>query len=57
MDALARDAQAALEVLDGRELDGPLAEAAQLLGLVAGQDVEAGEDGVFRIARRVARIG
>ncbi|WP_204903411.1 transposase [Mycobacterium riyadhense] len=55
VDALARDAQAALEVLDGRELDGPLAEAAQLLGLVAGQDVEAGEDGVFRIARRVAR--
>ena len=30
-------------------------EAAELLGLVAGQDVEAGEDGVFRIARRVAR--
>ncbi|WP_373167871.1 transposase, partial [Mycobacterium marinum] len=26
-----------------------------LLALVAGQDVEAGDDGVFRIARRVAR--
>lgn len=26
-----------------------------MLGLVAGQDVEQGEDGVFRIARRVAR--
>ena len=41
--------------LDGHELDGPAAEAAELLGLVAGQDVEAGEDGVFRIARKVAR--
>jgi len=55
VDALVRDAQAALGALDGHELDGPLAEAADLLGLVAGQDVEAGEDGVFRIARGVAR--
>jgi hypothetical protein len=55
VDALVRDAQAALEVLDGRELDGSAAQAAELLGLVAGQDVEAGEDGIFRIARRVAR--
>jgi DDE family transposase len=55
VDALVRDAQAALAVLDGRELDGPLGEAAELLGLVAGQDIEAGEDGIFRIARRVAR--
>ena len=55
VDALVRDAHAALEVLDGHELDGPAATAAELLGLVAGQDVEAGEDGVFRIARKVAR--
>jgi hypothetical protein len=55
VDALVRDAQAVLAVLDGHEVDGPLAEAAELLGLVAGQDVEAGEDGIFRIARRVAR--
>ncbi len=55
VDALVRDAHAALEALDGHELDGALAEAAELLGLVAGQDVEAGEDGVFRIARTVAR--
>ncbi|MBN2873045.1 MAG: transposase [Halothiobacillaceae bacterium] len=55
VDALVKDAQAALAALDGHELDGPLAEAAELLALVAGQDVEAGEDGVFRIARRVAR--
>ncbi len=55
VDALVRDAHAALDALDGHELDGPAAEAAELLGLVAGQDVEAGDDGVFRIARRVAR--
>ena len=55
VDALVRDAHAALEALDGHQLDGPLAEAAELLGLVAGQDVEAGDDGIFRIARRVAR--
>jgi hypothetical protein len=55
IDALVRDAQAALAVLDGHELDGPLVEAAELLGLVAGQDVEQDEDGIFRIARRVAR--
>jgi hypothetical protein len=30
-------------------------DAAELLALVAGQDVEAGGDGVFRIARKVAR--
>ena len=55
VDALVRDAQAALGALQGHQLDGPLAPAADLLALVAGQDVEAGEDGVFRIARKVAR--
>src|SRR3977135_3876716 len=55
IDALVRDAQAALGVLDGHELDGPLAQAGDLLGLAAGQDVAAGEDGVFRIVRGVAR--
>jgi hypothetical protein len=55
VDALVRDAKAALAALDGHTLEGLLAEAAELLALVAGQDVEAGEDGVFRIARRVAR--
>jgi hypothetical protein len=55
VDALVRDARAALGALDGHQLDGPAAEAADLLALVAGQDVEAGEDGVFRIARKVAR--
>lgn len=55
VDGLVCDAQAALTALDGRQLDGPLAEAGELLGLVTGQDVEQGDDGVFRIARRVAR--
>ena len=55
VDALVRDVNAALLVLDGRALAGALAEAAELLALVGGQDVELGEDGVFRIARRVAR--
>ena len=50
VDALVRDAYAALAVLDGHELDGPLAQAGELLGRVAGQDVAAGQDGVFRIA-------
>jgi Transposase DDE domain/Transposase domain (DUF772) len=55
VDALVSDAHAALAVLGGRRLAGPVAEAAQLLALVAGQDVEQGADGVFRIARKVAR--
>ena len=55
MDVLVKDAQPVLEALDGHDLNGPVAQATELLGLVAGQDVEAGEDGVFRIVRRVAR--
>ena len=54
VDALVRDALAALAVLDGEELEPAAADAAELLALVAGQDVAEGEDGVFRIARRVA---
>ena len=55
VDALVRDAQAVLAALDGRHVDAPLVETAELLALVASQDVEAGDDGVFRIAGRVAR--
>ena len=50
VDALVRDAQAALAVLDGHELAGALAEAAELLGLVAGQDVEAGDELITAVA-------
>jgi hypothetical protein len=55
VDALVRDAHAALRVLDGCELSESCAQASELLALVAGQDVVQGEDGVFRIARKVAR--
>jgi hypothetical protein len=55
VDALVRDARALLAALDGQELEPALAKAAELLATVAGQDVEAGEDGRFRIARKVAK--
>ena len=55
VDALAKDARALLMSLDGRELDGAVSDAAALLASVTGQDLEEGSDGVFRIARRVAK--
>jgi hypothetical protein len=55
VDALVRDCQAVLGVLDGRRLPDALTGPAELLALVAGQDVEQGEDGMFRIVRRVAK--
>nr|MDA8356496.1 DDE transposase [Actinomycetota bacterium] len=55
VDALVGDCTAALGALDGEELHGALADAAQLVAIVAGQDVEQGDDGIFRIARRVAK--
>src|SRR5215207_2665813 len=54
VDELVRDAGAALAAVEAEALAGAAREAAELLALVAGQDVEAGGDGVFRIARRVA---
>src|SRR6266508_2648142 len=55
VDALARDAMALLAVLDGAGLDAPVEQAAQLLAQVVGQDLDQHTDGVFRIARRVAK--
>ena len=55
VDELVKDALAALGVLEGQPLHGQAAEAAGLLALVAGQDVEQGPGGVFKIARRTAR--
>lgn len=55
VDELVTDALAALAALEGQLLPAPAADAAQLLALVAGQDVEEGQDGVFRIARKTAR--
>jgi hypothetical protein len=54
VDALARDARALLAALEGRELGPAVAQAAELLATVTGQDLEQGPAGVFRIARRVA---
>jgi hypothetical protein len=58
IDSRARDGFAVLAVLDGRRLDqvvGQVGQAAALLATVLGQDLETGEDGVLRIARRVAK--
>jgi hypothetical protein len=54
VDARARDAHALLGVLQGRSLAVGVAEAARLVGAVAGQDLEQDTDGSFRIARKVA---
>jgi hypothetical protein len=54
VDARARDAQAMLEILQGRSLAAGVAEAARLLAAVVGQDLEQAGDGSFRIARKVA---
>ncbi|HEY6425030.1 MAG TPA: transposase, partial [Pseudonocardiaceae bacterium] len=56
VDALARDAMALLAVLEGRELAAEVSQAGALLATVVGQDLdEDTTDGVFRIARRVAK--
>lgn len=52
---LAADAHACLAVLDGRGLDDEVVRLAELLATVVGQDLEEGDDGRFRIARRVAK--
>ena len=55
VDSRAKDAYALLAVLDGRRLPAEVAQEAELLATVVGQDLECGQDGVFRIARRVAK--
>ena len=54
VDALASDAHAVLGALEGRKPGPALAQAAELLATVTGQDLEEDAGGVFRIARRVA---
>jgi hypothetical protein len=54
VDALTRDAHAILLALDGRTLSADVTKAMTLLATVVGQDIEEGEDGVFRIVRGVA---
>jgi len=55
IDARARDGYALLAVLDDRKVAPEVADAAALLASVLGQDLETTKDGVFRIARRVAK--
>jgi len=55
VDALAKDARALLGALDGRKLSEAVGQAAAVLAAVAGQDLDEGADGVFRIACRVAK--
>ena len=53
---LVNDALAVLAAVDGLELDPPATEAVGLLALVAGQDVEPGdEQGSWQIAQRTAK--
>ena len=54
VDALTRDANAILLALNGETLSPDVRKAIALLATVVGQDIEAGEDGVFRIIRGVA---
>lgn len=52
---LAADAHRCLRVLDGRDLGPETSRIGELLATVVGQDLEAGDDGRFRIARKVAK--
>ena len=54
VDALAPDAHAVLAELDDRALSPEVKQAADLVATVVGEDLEQRDDGVFRIARRVA---
>jgi hypothetical protein len=55
VDALVRDALAALDALDAVVVEASARPAVELLALVAGQDVDEDDDGVFRIVRGVAK--
>ncbi|MFD0518684.1 transposase [Paractinoplanes durhamensis] len=55
IDSRARDGYALLAALDGRkDLPEPVLQAMRLLATVLGQDLETGDDGILRIARKVA---
>jgi transposase len=55
VDALVNDALAALSALEGEEIPPTAVTAVDLLALVAGQDVEQGDGGIFSIVRKVAK--
>jgi Transposase DDE domain/Transposase domain (DUF772) len=54
VDALTRDGYGALHALRGQPLDARVREAAELLAVVVGQDIEETDDGRFRIAQGTA---
>ena len=54
VDRLACDGVALLDRLEGRQLDPGVAQAAELVATVVGQDLEQDEQGRFRIVRGVA---
>ena len=54
VDRLAVDGLALLVELEGRQVSDTVAQAAELLATVIGQDLEQDDDGTFRIARKVA---
>ena len=55
VDSRAKDAYTCLALPVGSELGPVIDQAARLLATVVGQDLEEGDDGVFRIARKVAK--
>jgi hypothetical protein len=55
VDALVGDVKLALGVLEDEGLSPAVSEVARLLADLAGQDVEEADDGVFRIAKKVAK--
>lgn len=55
VDELVRDALHSLGVLEGKRVSSNVTKAAELLATVAGQDVEQGDDGRFRIRKGVAK--
>ena len=55
VDALVKDALSALEAVNGQLVPTTATTAVELLALVAGQDTEPGDDGIFRIVRKVAK--
>jgi len=55
VDALVKDANQALDTISDHQLEGSVAIAAELLALVAGQDVKEDANGVFHIVRGVAK--
>ena len=55
IDSRAKDGYACLLVLEAKEFGPEVTQAATLLATVVGQDIEVGDDGVLRIARRVTQ--